>query len=330
MRITRETLIELACHETERRAAIGDVISGYIIGSVARDEPVLGGTADIDLVLIHQGRPPKTREIVRLSEDVHLDIAHHPRDLYSKPRELRVHPWLGPAMCEPIFLYDPQHFFEWAQAGARGRFFRPDHVYARARAFLKMSRQSASVLKLSDRWIKTYTRAILEAANAVACLTGFPVAGRRMVLNLEQAVTDLDHPEVYEGFTRLLGVEAIQPNDTSELLSAWTRIFDQASELNSEPELAPCRRSYYLNGFQALIEAGCPDAIIWTLLTTWERSVHSLKTAEQAEPFLPFWESTLERLRLTAARSDARNQELERYSDHVEEIVELWAERNGA
>jgi hypothetical protein len=330
VRITRETLIELARHETEQRAAIGDVISGYIIGSVARDEPLLGGTADIDLVLIHQGHPPKTREIVRLSEDVHLDIAHHSRDLYSKPRELRVHPWLGPAMCEPIFLYDPQHFFEWAQAGARGRFYRPDHVYARALAFLKMSRQSASVLKLSDRWIKTYTRAMLEAANAVACLTGFPVAGRRMVLNLEQAVTDLDHPEVSEGFLRLLGVDVIQPNDTSEWLSAWTRIFDQASVLNSEPELAPCRRSYYLSGFQALLEAGRPDAIIWTLLTTWERSVHSLQSAEQAEMFLPLWESTLERLRLTSARSDARNEELERYSDRVEEIVELWAERNGA
>jgi hypothetical protein len=330
VRITRETLIELARRETEQRAAIGDVISGYIIGSVARDEPLLGGTADIDLVLIHQGHPPETREIVRLSEDVHLDIAHHPRGLYSKPRELRIHPWLGPAMCEPIFLYDPQHFFEWAQAGARGRFFRPDHVYTRARAFLKMSRQSASVLKLSDRWIKTYTRAILEAANAVACLTGFPAAGRRMTLVLEQAVMDLHHPEVYEGFLRLLGVEAIQPNDTSELLSAWTRIFDQASELNSDPELTPCRRSYYLNGFQALLEAGHPDAIIWTLLTTWERSIHSLKSAEQAEPFLPLWESTLERLRLTSARSDARKEELERYSDRVEEIVELWAERNGA
>jgi len=330
VRITRETLIGLARRETEQRAVIGDVISGYIIGSVARDEPVLGGTADIDLVLIHQGHPPETREIVRLSEDVHLDIAHHPRDLYSKPRELRVHPWLGPAVCEPIFLYDPQHFFEWAQAGARGRFFRPDHVYARARAFLKMSRQSGSVLKLSDRWIKTYTRAILEAANAVACLTGFPVAGRRVTLDLEQAATDLDHPEVYEGFLHLLGVEAILPNYTSELLSAWTRSFDQASELNSEPELTPCRRSYYLNGFQALLEAGRPDAIIWTLLTTWERSIHSLKSAERAEPFLPFWESALERLRLTSARSDARNEELERYSDRVEEIVELWAERNGA
>lgn len=151
-----------------------------------------------------------------------------------------------------------------------------------------------------------------------------------MALDLEQACMDLDHPEVYEGFTHLLGVEGIQHHDMSELLSAWTRAFDQASELNSEPELAPCRRSYYLNGFQALLEAGRPDAIIWTLLTTWERSVHSIKTVYRAEPFLPFWENALEQLRLTSARSDARSEELERYSDSMEEIVESWAERNGA
>jgi hypothetical protein len=330
VRITRETLIELARRETEQRAAIGDIISGYVIGSVARNDPLLGGTTDIDLVLIHQGHPPTTREIVRLSEQVHLDIAHHPRELYSQPRELRVHPWLGPTMCEPIFLYDPQHFFEWAQAGARGRFYRPDHVYARANAFLKMSRQSRSVLKLSERWIKTYTRATLEAANAVACLTGFPVAGRRVALDLKQAAMDLGHPEVYEGFLHLLGMDAIQPNDTSELLSAWTRCFDQASEFSSEPELDPCRRSYYLSGFQAILEAGHPDAIIWTLLTTWERAIHSLKNAERAAPHLLLWEGALEQLRLTSAGSDARNDELERYLDHMEEIVESWAERNGA
>lgn len=330
MRITRETLIELARRETEQRAAIGDIISGYIIGSVTRDDPLLGGTTDIDLVLIHQGHPPNTREVVRLSEQVHLDIAHHPRELYSQPRELRVHPWLGPAMCEPIFLYDPQHFFEWSQAGARGRFYRPDHVYARARAFLKLSQQSRSVLKLSDRWIKTYTRTILEAANAVACLTGFPVAGRRVALELQQAATDLDHPEVYEGFLHLLGMDAFHPDDTSELLSAWTRCFDQASEISSEPELAPCRRSYYLSGFQAIIETGNPDAITWTLLTTWERAIHCLRIVERAAPYLPHWEGVLERLRLTSAGSDARNDELERYLDHMEEIVEAWAERNGA
>jgi hypothetical protein len=330
VRITRDTLIELARRETEQRAEIGDVISGYLIGSVARDEPFLGGSVDIDLVLIHQGHPPEPREIVRLSDDVHLDIAHHSRDLYAKPRELRIHPWLGPAMCEPIFLYDPQHFFEWAQAGARGRFYRQDHVYARARTFLKMSRQSSSVLRLSDRWIKTYSRAILEAANAVACLTGFPVAGRRVTLDLEKAVTPLEHPEVYVNFLRLLGADSIQAAEATEWLSAWTHTFDRASELNSEPDLSPCRRSYYLNGFQALLEAGRPEAIVWTLLTTWERSIHCLKTAQQSEPLIHLWDNVVERLRLNAARSDARNEELERYSDHVEEIIETWAERNGA
>ena len=39
MRITREKLIELARTEAERRAAREDVISAYVIGSVASGEP---------------------------------------------------------------------------------------------------------------------------------------------------------------------------------------------------------------------------------------------------------------------------------------------------
>ncbi len=48
-------------------------------------------------------------------------------------------------MCEPIFLYDPQHFFELAQASARGQFHRPDHVAARAQAFLDLARRQLQV-----------------------------------------------------------------------------------------------------------------------------------------------------------------------------------------
>jgi hypothetical protein len=40
--------------------------------------------------------------MVFLSEQVHLDIAHHARELYARPKDLRIHPWLGPSMCEPI------------------------------------------------------------------------------------------------------------------------------------------------------------------------------------------------------------------------------------
>ncbi|HLE23250.1 MAG TPA: hypothetical protein VI701_03005, partial [Anaerolineales bacterium] len=132
MRITRTQLIEAARREVERRAETDGLAAAYLIGSIVHDQAVLGGAADIDLVLIHDHQPDSRREIVGLSDEVHLDIAHHHRDQYAQPRLLRLDPWLGPAIYDPLPLHDPQHLFEWAQASARGQFLRPDHRAARA------------------------------------------------------------------------------------------------------------------------------------------------------------------------------------------------------
>jgi hypothetical protein len=330
VRITRKKLLELALRETEQRASHGNVISGYIIGSVAKGAPLLGGTADIDLVLIHDEDPAVTREMVPLSHQVHLDIAHHAKDLYASPRDLRVHPWLGPAICEPVFLYDPQHFFEWAQAGARGQFFRPDHTHARARAFLSRARQARGLLPLAGRWLRIYTRAVLEAANAAVSLCHFPVAGRRLTHALRHASDELDLPVVYDGFIRLLGADNINQWNVPEMLSSWAKAFDAASQISEAPELAPCRRNYYQSGFHIFVEAGHAEAIAWALLTSWEQAIHALTLSEIAAPHIPAWESSLASLELMENCAEKRGQELERYIDHIEEIIDNWATQHGA
>ena len=92
VRVTREKLIDLARTESEMRGQTEDVISGYLIGSVANGDPFIVGTADIDLVLIHQFEPARSRELLPVSENVHFDITHHHSDLYNYPPDLRVHP----------------------------------------------------------------------------------------------------------------------------------------------------------------------------------------------------------------------------------------------
>jgi predicted nucleotidyltransferase len=74
VKITRQHLIDLARNEALKRADLNNVLSAYLIGSVASGDPLLGDTADIDLVLIHQGEAPSQRETVRLSHQVHFDI----------------------------------------------------------------------------------------------------------------------------------------------------------------------------------------------------------------------------------------------------------------
>lgn len=330
MIITRAKLIELARREAEARATSGDLISAYLVGSVAYGEPLLGGTADIDLVLIHTEDPAADREMVPLSADIHLDIVHHGRQRYAQPRGLRIDPWMGPAISGPVFLYDPQHFFEWAQAGARGQFFRADHTVVRARSLLQAARDHLPHPLPQQLEPGTLLEAAIDGANAAASLAGAPAAGRRILLDLERRGQALGRPEVSEGLIRLFGIERGDSRAVPAWVSAWARAFDAASPLTSDPRLAPCRRAYHLAGFQALSEAGRPDAVVLPLLSIWERTLRVLEAYGQAADFRAAWDDALQNLGLPPEARQTRALELESYLDAVETLIDGWAARNGA
>jgi hypothetical protein len=328
--ITRAKLIDLARREAEARAGSGDLLSAYLVGSVAYGEPLLGGTADIDLVLIHTEDPVTDREMVPLSADIHLDIVHHGRQRYAQPRGLRIDPWMGPAISGPVFLYDPQHFFEWAQAGARGQFFRADHALVRARSLLQAARDRLPHPLPQQLEPGTLLEAAIDAANAAASLAGAPAAGRRMLLDLERRGQALGRPEVSEGLIRLLGIERGDSREIPAWVSAWARAFDAAAPLTTDPRLAPCRRAYHLAGFQELAEAGRPEAVVLPLLLIWERTLRVLEAYGQAADHRPAWDDALHSLGLSPEARPTRALELEIYLDAVETLIDGWAARNGA
>ena len=54
MRITRETLLKIAKDTvTQQVRSRHDLVSVFLIGSLLTDDPLLGGTTDIDLIFIH-------------------------------------------------------------------------------------------------------------------------------------------------------------------------------------------------------------------------------------------------------------------------------------
>lgn len=355
MRITRSKLLDLALRETEQQADDGDVISGYVVGSLAAGDPLIGGTCDVDLVLIHEHQPIIARQIVPLSSEVHLDIHHHPKQLYAQPVELRHHPWHGPAMCEPAFLYDPTHFFEWAQAAVRGQYHRPDHVHARAQAFLRRARRTIERSQNSQRWLAGFLAAVLETVNAVACLAGFPPAGRRLAAQLQQRLAAAGHPGLFDRFQVLLGANRISKPVYADWTAQWTRAFDAVHQNHSavdpesaaadhslpeaaqpsdrvsrriaDPEIAPDRRLYFLAAFQSMVERGQGSDILWPMLMSWERI---MRTSHLHQEHRRHWSDVLEILRLSPANQDRLRSELERLQDDVELVLESWAERAGA
>jgi hypothetical protein len=75
MRISKEMLLKLANDIVDQRVRRDrDILAAYLQGSVLF-EPLLGGTADIDLFLIHADEPDQS-ERSSLTDDV-PDIAHH-------------------------------------------------------------------------------------------------------------------------------------------------------------------------------------------------------------------------------------------------------------
>ncbi|MBK9924574.1 MAG: hypothetical protein IPP66_04705 [Anaerolineales bacterium] len=125
MRVTRESLIRIA-KETAQERAFNDkeIIAAYLTGSLANDEldPMLGGTADIDIIFVHKEEPKHRREFVRLTPDFHVDIGNRAKAEFKRPRELRLDPWLGWEMYDPQLLFEREKFFEFVQAGLRAGF----------------------------------------------------------------------------------------------------------------------------------------------------------------------------------------------------------------
>lgn len=331
--IERATLIKIARDTAaQRMAARPTLLSAYLIGSVGAGEPLLGNATDIDLVLIDAVPPAAAREIVRLTDQIALDIHHRARDEYTNARALRTHPWLGPELAEPLFLHDPTHFFELAQASARGQFHRPEHVAARARQFVAWARKELHIGLLPGAepeapvTLANYTQALLFAANAAITLTAFPGGGRRLLMKLETAARKLRRADLYDGLLALLAGPQVDRAVAEELLAGWAAAY-RAGQVSANELIHPARRTLYERGFRAQIEADRAADMLWLMLATWNACRVNMPNGAQQDQQ---WQGFLSRLGLgdTAAYA-ARVGQLVEYVTTVDALVEHWGASNG-
>ena len=225
MRINRDILHKIASDTVrERTRANRNILCSYLTGSLLDEEPLLGGATDIDLVMVHNGEPEREREIIPLTEQVHLDIHHHGRRLYNQPRQLRRHPWLGPAVFQAQVLFDPQHFMDFTQASVRGQFDRPEYTLGRAEKQAEAARQiwfefysNQPIPDPDARTISKYISALELVANAVASLVGGPLTRRRFLLNYKEKSEQVGDPGLYVGLIGLLGATELAP----QVLKNW-------------------------------------------------------------------------------------------------------------
>ena len=324
MRITRDLLLRLAKENTEERAFNTEsIIAAYLTGSLLNEEPLLGGTTDIDLVFVHNAPPAISREIKALSPDIHLDIQHRYEKEYDPPRALRSDPWLGYELYAPQLLYETKHFFEFHQASLRAGFDEQKNLLKRSFTLLNTARKIWMDLQLNatetnPTTILQYLDALHHAANAIAELTGPPLAERRFLLDLSARAEAIEHPEFARGILGLLGGTEITASALTEWLPAWESFFNFATEA-SRPNIRIhyARQAYYKSAIVEMLESENPLNALYPLLLTWTLSAQSLP-----ENQITAWESACLLLKIGGEHFESRLEGLDHYLDTIEEMLE--------
>ena len=335
MRITRDTLLKLA-HDTaiERVRLNRRILCVYLSGSLLHDDPLLGGAGDIDLFIIHDGQPTAEREIVRLSDEVHLDIAHLSQDMFHQPRQLRTHPWIGPfIIAHPVVYHDVQHWFEFAQAAITSQFNEPGNVLGRARQFAEAARlawleaNSSATAGATPPIACKFLKSMEYAANAIATLTGSPLTARRFLLEYPQRTVALGRPELSSTFLDLLMPQAVDDQDWQVWQASWQESFLRAGQqADCPPRLAPVRLNYFQHAALALREQN-PAAALWICLRSWSEAVACLPAGDSASAA---WGNTLPALGLDGDGFRTRLGALDAYLDQVDETLDDFARQTGA
>lgn len=333
MRITREILLNVA-RDTVKRQTFGghDLLCVYLTGSLIYDQPMIGGITDIDLIYVHSVDIPCKREIIPVTDEIHLDIGHYPQSAFSQPRKLRTDVWVGSYLChDPLMLYDTQHWFEYTLAGVFSKFFEPSNVIQRVKTFSERARSAwmqnqTEQVEFLAAAITNYLKILKDAANSIACLTSVPLTNRRFLLDLPERAQKLQMPGLVGGLIDLiLPEDPIEPN-WETWLDNWKNSY---ALLLNQPDvpvgLEKCRQPYYEKAILEL-SATQQEAALWLLLWNWALISSKLPpTCQENSAFNNFCAS----LSLDEQNLSRRYTALDTYLDTVEEVIDTWAYQNG-
>ena len=333
MRVTRETLIRLAKENAQERAYNNkEIIAAYLTGSLLTDDYLLGGVTDIDLVLVTANTPPMSREIVPLTPDFHLDIAYHAKAEYNPPRELRVNPWLGYEIYNPMLLHESQHFFEFTQAAVRAgfEFHGPGLVLQRCRKLLDHGRKIwFDLMDIEERAgpkeVSKYLKSLYHAVNVIAELNGPPLPERRLLLLFPALAERAGRPGMSVGLMGLLGGTSLDASTLEGWLPEWESTFKAAFETGkADTRIHKARLNYYRKGFEAMLGGDNPSVMLWPLLNSWTRAAVSLSESE-----IGAWQSACNTLGLSGQRFSERVEGLDHFLDELDILLEEYAQANG-
>lgn len=266
-----------------------DILAAYLRGSLLYGSPLLGGVGDIDLVFIHNASPRTKREIRKLTPEIVFDIEHHDQLLYKSPRELRLDPWFGPSLRDAVPLYDPRHLLDYTQSGVRSNFDFPENLQARSRSLLDQARQFWMDRQINPPGeilseLPAFLSALENALNAVALLSGPPLATRRMGLEFSARADLVNAPGLTLACNHLLGAVNLPQENLSAWLTDWTEAIKILRDSSHQETLLAVQETYFLPALESFIENESRMAGLWPLLQTWTEIITTLPNQTQLHP----------------------------------------------
>lgn len=302
--IENATLLRLAREYASRKADSRRSIRAIALtGSVARGEPPLGDSTDLDILIVDDTLPYPAAELIRLSDQIFIDVTHFTTDDFADRKSVRNHHFTAPLINDSITLHDPRHYFDILQAAVRAPYYRADQIYVRAQSALAQARaQFDSILPVRDTPPESRTaldsiialqRTLYLAATAVLLLANQPkgesAGGRKMMVRLEAAARQI-RPDLYPYFISALGVDSLTPDHVRSLLPVWHDLYKAASQQSApDPLIHPLKRGYYERGVNALIDGGHALNSLWLLEHTMAVCVQQV-----GDPDYPAWQTYCE------------------------------------
>lgn len=328
MRITRDTLLKLAHDFTEKRLVPDrNVTAVFLVGSLRPEDAPLPPVLDIDLLVIYNGEPPRTREIVKLSNEIHLDVTYENAKDYAQPRELRGDPWRGWMMWDPLLLHQKGRFFEYTQSIVRAQFDDPENLLKRCRAFSVPAREAWNEMIFSPESAtpNKILSAAGNAANALATLSGPPLPERSLLSGFPARAEALGMPELTGKLLQVI-TASLDVNLIRDALPQWEACFLAAAQAPLDLRIHPARLGYYKTAIETQLAGSLPAAAFWPLLHTWALSIQGGMTPPEGEAA---WQGFLANIGLDSAGTGDRLEALDSFIDSVEETFERVSVESG-
>lgn len=332
MRITRESLLSIARETVAQKLRVDrQIVAVYLTGSMLGDDPSIGGAGDVDLFFVHNSEPAYPREIIRITDEATLDIAHLNQSVFRQPRRLRADAWLGTFITEhPLVLHDTGHWFEFIQASLSAQFNQPENVLQRARALSALARtcwtDMQSEAQTYPRRMLTYLKGLENAANAAAVISGAPLTERRFMTGFPERAEALGHAGLYDGLASMLAPQPPAEDAWPGWLDAWKAALTLARSQDIMPvRLSALRQVYYEHAIKSQI-TDLPASALWMLWRTWTLAVCY---APAGTPPQEEWLAACDALGLAEQNFAERVSALDAYLDTVDEALDDWGNEKG-